>query len=621
MTDHFIRSVASFLNSKVENALMINGAWGKGKTHYIKSKQCEKDINRKVIYTTVFGIKDLKEIDDSIVYQKLKLKGKLGEIAKNKNTKVITSIGKTIGKGLLKRYAGLDDDDFDTLNDAFDEASKVDLSELISISDDQVLVIDDLERLDKSITYHDLFGYISSNFTEGSGIKVLLICNEVFIHEAISSDFRKDEPYQTIKEKTVWRTINFEPKLEMIISEMIKGYGPEFEKSYKEIVPWITRRCVKYKIDNLRTINYTLATLNQLFEINSELHYSDKMMLFCSTLVLVNEYKEGRLLEAIASDVPKKYFEYTQPFLSLTFSKSDEIEIHIQEFSNRYLRFNEGRLYQYLPSVRKLIIDGYLNESEFQAELNEYNKGYIELEPHQKSIEKVRGYIYLEQNDLFSELDKILDYVDSGIYTYYELLEIAEIIEMFKSRGMSTRFTELKVYLGLSIAFDKAKLITEYNSTAKVFRNMTSRVTSPSEEFIDFFNSVRQHHDIQNKELKIKSLSGTYDDILASKEIDKQQFFDFFDKNYDFDIIPLVNHFTSTTKNMNLLRDLFHDSRYITDPLYRMNLFNKDVLKLFRKKMFDNTMDRFTVNLIAVEISSLYIDPLLDKALEEEFPF
>ncbi|MFT6334281.1 MAG: hypothetical protein ACJATI_001018 [Halioglobus sp.] len=615
MTDQFIKSIKSFLKSKAENALMIDGAWGKGKTYYIKSEQFEKDIERKVIYTSVFGIKDLKEIDDAIVYEKLRLKGKLGDIAKNKNVKVVGSIGKTVAKAILKKVVGLNDSDVENINDTLNDLTKVDLSELISIADNQVLIIDDLERLDKAITYHDLFGYISSNFTEGNGIKVILICNESFIHETISTSFRKNEPYKIIKEKTVWRTINFEPNLDVTLAAMIQLYGNPLLAHYEKLIPWIIRRCKEYKIDNLRTINYTLDILNQIHTYKPDISGTNKMMLFCTSLILANEFKEGRIPESPSSKSSKKYYQYTQPRFSLDYADSDKDETgkKVIAFSNRYLRSDRARLYFYMDSVYHLVVDGFLDESQYDQELKKFNTGCIVQEPHRQSIETIKGYIYIEQEKLDLEMNNILDNIDNEMYTYYELLEIAIQIEQFKNRGMSTRFTDPKVYTALSIAFEVSKQKTEYRKKAKVFRSFDINSMTVRSEFLDFFQAVVKYDNSQSAGQKNQEVQESFTRILKSEWIRKEDFFDFFDITYEINVDQLAVFFSQSTNNMNKLHDYFYDSSYITDSLSSAKLLNEQALYLFRKQLLVHTSDRFIVKTIADEIIKLFIRQLIDK--------
>jgi len=605
MTDRFINSIKVFLNSGVENTLLIDGPWGMGKTYYVKSKQFEEDINRKVIYTTVFGLKDLNEIDDQITYEKLKLNGYVKAIIKNPNTKIALSFAKKLSKGLLKRYVGLEDNDFTAANEFVQDVGKTDISELISIGSDQILVIDDLERLDKNISYHDLFGFVYSNYAEGAGIKVLLICNEEFIKEMISKGYRKGEPYAMIKEKTIWKTISFEANLEKILSAFIQDQDSKLKANYSSIVNELAKRCRHYRIDNLRTINYTFDLLNQILDkSNTKISDNYRVPLFCSTIILVNEFKEGRLSKQLGESGPK-YYSIERPVFSKDFMSqmSDEYRSCMKNFSDRYLRRERSKYYYYYESIEKFIVEDIFNPDSFEEELrNNNNDGGIVLLEHLLLIQEVQGYIYLEDEQLQNSLNRILDFIEEEKYDIYSLLSIAELVEKFHSMGMSNRFTDVLVYTLLNRSIESSFKFSIYNEKSKHFRHGLDKSIQRRQEFYKFYEIILDAH-IKLSGRNVNHIRNeVFRKILEGEDIDQSRFFFLFEGGSDVDLNMLSEHYSESTFQMNKLYDLFYDSAYILEPRKQVGKISTKKLEIFGKALKSNTRGKFVKSEIASDI-------------------
>lgn len=467
MTDQFKSIVDHFLSSDIEFTLMVNGDWGSGKTYYFKN-QFEEDSKKKIVYTSVFGIKDLKEIDDAIVYQKLSLTGKLGELAKNPNTKVITSLGKTIGKGLLKKFAGVSDEDIKDMGSALSQA---DISQAISLSDDEVLIIDDVERLDSSISYDDFFGYVSSNYSEGSGIKVILVCKEDEIDDRYKDADDKLFPrYQKIKEKTVWKTINFKLDLEKILPSFYDKYSDPFKSYLESNHNHLIKLCKEFDINNLRTLRFFFENLKRPFRENAglfEVTDQDKI-LFESILILSNHYKNGNSLK---NDKGKFKFYLSDKFKTLRAIKAKHmtvegiekapLEYEANQFNIKY--FSTKRNYRPLTFAFILISSGYFDKEQFKLTVQELETFYSKNDAWTKAIYRFFDPIN-EKNEAtyFKTFDEVLKFLAKGKYGIHEIMAIANNYEIWKTEGIKMPINRTVFYSKLTTAIKTSSMNIGY---------------------------------------------------------------------------------------------------------------------------------------------------------------
>lgn len=133
-----------------EYAVLLNGAWGSGKTWFVKQyieKLKKKD--KRVAYISLNGLSKTSEIDDEIfrcIHPKLASKGAkiLGKVA----------------KGALKAAFRFDWDG-DSKPDGQISASvpNIELPDYLKITDKFILVFDDLERCE--LKKEEVLGYIN----------------------------------------------------------------------------------------------------------------------------------------------------------------------------------------------------------------------------------------------------------------------------------------------------------------------------------------------------------------------------------------------------------------------------------------------------------------------------
>ena len=245
-------------DDRKKQAVLLDGKWGSGKTYFITEyfkKKFENDVKeKKLIYLSLYGKQNPREIDEDIknmyfeqyISQKLnenKQKG-IGNVINNVGTDKIKTIGKFAYK-MITSYAKSKEFEIDDLPS---------ISEWITVKN-AVIIFDDLERCCMNI--NETLGYIN-NLTEHYDVKAIIIANEEELgaiyhnnnlpieylvalkyndsqnntkqNDKIDKDklketaeeiFLKDSMYDRIKEKVIGLVIKYNVNLEDLYEELI----------------------------------------------------------------------------------------------------------------------------------------------------------------------------------------------------------------------------------------------------------------------------------------------------------------------------------------------------------------------------------------------------------------
>lgn len=171
--EEIIKIISEYIENKnTDYAIMIDGEWGSGKTHFIL-KKLKVELNNvwkknkkeiKFIYVSTYGVKDTIELDNKI-YEEI-IKEFLPEKIKKKYKDIENGLGSLYE--IIKEFT------------KWPNISKNSIRSLIEIlqkrnQKNYVLIFDDLERSEMPIT--ELLGYINE-FVEHKEMKTVIIANE-----------------------------------------------------------------------------------------------------------------------------------------------------------------------------------------------------------------------------------------------------------------------------------------------------------------------------------------------------------------------------------------------------------------------------------------------------------
>lgn len=231
------------LNSP-EYAVLIRGEWGTGKSWFIIKKVFNLDNkDKKILYVSLNGMSSTKDIENDFLTQ-------LHPLLNHTNMRRAGRILAGTLKATLK---------IDLNNDGSSDSVNINLPnekllESLNLSDDALLIFDDLERC--SIPIVNVLGYINQ-FVEHEGLKVILIANE----EEIDTN---NKEYKRIKEKLVGKTFEVQPNVKTALEHFISLLNKQdvFNENSTVIVDIFK----SYEKKNLRILKYALQDFERVLQ-------------------------------------------------------------------------------------------------------------------------------------------------------------------------------------------------------------------------------------------------------------------------------------------------------------------------------------------------------------------
>lgn len=276
---------------RTSRAIMLTGAWGVGKSYYIKNTLIpflSEEINGKhqCIVVSLYGLSDLSEVSKAIYLEtrmrKIRIESEKGKAA--------ILAAKTVLKGVASHFGvelTADEKDLQTLYESVDLSGKL-------------IILEDVERT--SINLIELLGYVNS-LVEQDSVKVMLVTNEDEIiqykpaeqdekdggsngYKGTSSSTEKPVPkqyteetlrYLQTKEKTIGDTINFSGDLKSAVLEIMGNYtGQRMQTiSTEEIASDIVDLMCLLGSMNLRSIIFACQKTADVFEYFSSDYSAD----------------------------------------------------------------------------------------------------------------------------------------------------------------------------------------------------------------------------------------------------------------------------------------------------------------------------------------------------------
>lgn len=176
-----LKEIKYYIDTDFYNyAVMIDGAWGSGKTYFVKNVLLKKieSNEKRVLYVSLYGISNIQELGkklylDYLLKDKSKLVMEHTELVENVIGTIID-----IGSPFMGKLGDIDIKERKIKNIVQNAVKH------ICPMKNCVLIFDDLERCDCSI--QDILGYING-FVEQAGMKVIIIANQEELRKKIDA--------------------------------------------------------------------------------------------------------------------------------------------------------------------------------------------------------------------------------------------------------------------------------------------------------------------------------------------------------------------------------------------------------------------------------------------------
>lgn len=642
-----IESIEEYIRKPyTDYAVMINGEWGSGKTHFWNNKlrkRIEVIKNKagkpyKTIYISLYGINSIEEISKKIFLETNPVITKtLKKFVDHTDGNVIPEYVKT-GVDIANLYGTMQVD-----------GGRIDFAKMFT-TDDKVLCFDDLERANIDII--DILGYIN-NFVEHDGIKTILICNEKELaikfknnniemktliatlmlekeskgkkavltdtidepvanklEEKVESIFDRANAYERIKEKLVGECFEYIPEYSYILSGMIMryDYNKPFEKFLKMEIGTIISTFNKTNTRNLRVLKHALNDFERVYD-NVTKEYpsvSNDMLrtLLIFTIAISFEIKVGNVVKAKFSSV-KSNEEYRSIIFTSNILNGSS-QYYLREFDNRYF-LNSKEDYRFFKFVEMYVRTRMFDEKQFKEDMKKaLNKKERKNDP---LYLKIIDGSYWKMSDIDFEITctKVLDSVKEGnvpcneytkLFAVYKQLHDLKLIDSMTVEELSNRFL-----LGFKIALTKQEEINNeeefdgLDSTDEVLREFAERAR---EALIQYSEDIEKNKVAELFRKLIDDVDSFYKEVVS--DFKNVAIFEKYDmdmlyskltqiSNYDmYNFISIIN--TRYSDNKKLFK---FDKKNLKKLASIINEKNKDVQVTIKTALLNKLKDTIMV--------------------------
>lgn len=356
---NILKEIQYYVDTDFYNyAVMIDGAWGSGKTHFVKNvliQELESKGNR-VLYVSLYGVSNIQELGkklylDFLLQDKSKYVTEHAELAES----IIGTVF-DIGSPFMGKLGDINIKGKKIRNIVENTVKH------ICPMKDCVLIFDDLERCNCSI--QESLGYING-FVEQAGMKVIIIANQKELRKKMDAqtlamqiqavlgknemlDFTKPESkmlkecfkymssgqsqmsdkedvkeislkeakeradqlfgeeseYERIREKIVGIVFRYNPDVKKVMSSLIEKnftYNSEARKPLEKNINFLAECMEKEKHINFRSFQFFLQKIDVLFQMIKDENYENADFVY-KRLILSSWYscilfKAGKLNE------------------------------------------------------------------------------------------------------------------------------------------------------------------------------------------------------------------------------------------------------------------------------------------------------------------------------------
>ena len=421
MYENYFKSIDVYLNEQNSDyAIMIDGSWGCGKTYFLKEKlipYLEEDRNKKIVYISLFGMKDANDLIDNISLCALSLEAKgnstIGAILGGVETKYKNKIESSFVVNGLSRLSG-SIPYVRNLKNIISDAGKV----FIDFSR-YIFVFDDFER--SNINLDVLLGVFSEIINQNKS-KVIVVCNEQEMLNGLET-----KRYNNFKEKVFGVNIKFNQSISYVFDELVEKFCADLEA--RRFINLSKDRIIGMfnitQSNNIRTLIFAIKRFTELYRIIDER---------CT-----KTGKEKEYFEILFNEIVLNVFSFSLHWKKYNFSRELKDCEEYWLFDNEY--FNKKPDYKYIDmsyiKVRKPINNYICNLELPDDDIEKIVSGYCTLRDDdvRNVVNKVRD-LMLQDDDLAKkDLEQLLDEIQKN---KYKLVVYPKILDKI--------FTLLKIF-------------------------------------------------------------------------------------------------------------------------------------------------------------------------------
>lgn len=422
---------------KSDYAVMLNGAWGSGKTYFVKNElidYLQDRFDRNLLYISLFGISNIDELYNNIALQVLNIKTTetLEEDIKSgyssytnpKKENAFERNAVTWWAGIINKGLKIitNNDIVNSVASVISEISKREIN-----FNKYVFIFDDVER--STLGFDVLLGFFDQ-IVDQNGAKAILICNENKIN---------NEYYKEFKEKVIGLTIDYKSDINKDFDSIIDTYLDNED-------------CKKYAIEEKGNIlglfnrgdTLNLRTLIFIFKRFKEMY--NKVLKIYEPWDTEKQYLDKFIREILLAIVGSSIL-IKDKHQNNDFKEEKRIISYIDINENKKEISNLGASYLAYKFVDEYLIKYNFDENEIENIITEFL--IYERYDVNKVISKINDIFY-EDNDeaAVNKFEKILKLIEDNnlnINIYPRILD--EVFILIKHLFNEEKMEEIKIII------------------------------------------------------------------------------------------------------------------------------------------------------------------------------
>ena len=492
----FKELIQSYVEDKNSDyAIVLNGAWGSGKTYYLDNLiKEEKDVFKdyEIVKVSLFGTSSLEDFYKRIfgaLHKKIgginnSFAGRLFAYTSFKLDFGIVSIGVDEGNfnfkaGSSASGAGIEINK--NLNSKGKSAEE--LMKIVCGEHSRLYIFDDIERISfGDVNVKEIFGAIT-NLIEEDKAKVLLVCNEEKLED-------EKTDYFLYKEKFVRHSYKFDPVNEYGGYDNIYNSLTESMSSLKKHGESILKIFLKAKIRNLRTLKFILSILCKILEFLEQnektKQNSDEILKHLINFIVIYtiEYKDGSKKEELYKLKPSR-----SPLDIL--NGGDHLDYIRAIYSDAM------KDYYYLDSIADYIQTGYMQIDLFKKETENIAERLVNHQSEYEVYNNLINFAYLTDDEFNSKRERFVNYMNEGKYYFSDIINVYRLFQQLEKNGINVG---LKDELFIEQAENR---LTNYIEN---FDFHFKKITQETDDYDRRYNNLIEQCKKKNNEIKEASL-------------------------------------------------------------------------------------------------------------------
>ncbi|MBP5983921.1 MAG: hypothetical protein KA734_09370 [Fluviicola sp.] len=577
------KRISEYLNLKTNYAVVIKGAYGIGKSHYVKNELFPEvkelsvpnkgDIEKYTpILISLFGVNSVEEIQSQIFIE-------LYPFFKTKGFKFAAGLGNSV----MKLISG---SDFKELFQSYTGSADkfVDYSSIF-------LCIDDLDRKGKNLKLEEVYGFIN-NLVENYNAKILIVVNE---DELLKEFVENKNEYSKIIEKVIGVSLVYKPDILEIYTQIIFNLyhtkDPDYFLFLNEQKNIIIER-IEQNERNLRNLLFFVEHFKLIYTeliegINTEKKYIDHKndiinSILNFTLPIAIEYKMGRLNSETYLKIEHLYDRTFYDIRYLMNKKEEEEPVTYEDiFEKKYIKNGNTKRIFFNSIFQYLIGKENFSTSLLICEINEvFNFEAKGLPDREIALNKLSYWrcLDLSSKEYQSYTKILLDDVDKGAFKLDQYPTVFHFASRFENL---LGFSIPKLVQRFKRGINKGLSNYKYNGRLRIRHSFDPSIEYYEEliKIIDYCNSLNSILKNRMKQNETKELLTLFENNFE-KYLEKVN-----DHAYSYRHTVYLTKFEST-KFWRALRKLRNDE-IIEFGFYINNRFEGHVLSsLYEERSF-----------------------------------